>query len=146
MNRQRAKELLPTIKAFSEGKEIEFKMEGCDEWEKPVNSFGFSWDNNVDYRIAPSATPRTIEDGLEVGDVIEDQNGDRRILAVCGEIIATSYAYHHDSYFEWYVLKELIDRGCKLVQPKTEDDTIEMTLEEVAELKGVDVDKLRIKD
>lgn len=50
MNRNQAKELLPIIKAFSEGKDVEYFDEGSDKWrtcELP------QFDYNVKYRISP---------------------------------------------------------------------------------------------
>lgn len=59
MTRERAKELAPIIQAFGEGKCIQFKNRGDDEWNNSNvdidADYGF-WEDK-DYRIAPE--PRT---------------------------------------------------------------------------------------
>lgn len=48
MNRNQAKELLPIIKAFGEGKDVEYFDEGSDKWRTCVLP---QFDYNVKYRI-----------------------------------------------------------------------------------------------
>lgn len=55
MTREEARKLLPIIKAFSEGKEIEFKT-GSKKWIS-TGSIAFTGDVK-DYRIKPSSTYR----------------------------------------------------------------------------------------
>ena len=51
MNRSEAKEMLPIIQAFAEGKEIEFRSKGFDEEWKKVNEIpGLSY-SSFDYRV-----------------------------------------------------------------------------------------------
>lgn len=62
MNRNQAKELLPIIKAFSEGKDVEYFDEGSDKWrtcELP------QFDYNVKYRIKPEIKYRPFKDAEE---------------------------------------------------------------------------------
>lgn len=62
MNRNQAKELLPIIKAFSEGKDVEYFDEGSDKWrtcELP------QFDYNVKYRIKPEPKYRPFKDAEE---------------------------------------------------------------------------------
>lgn len=50
MTRTRAKELLPVIQAFAEGKEIETQVEGSGPW---VPNSSPAWANRDEYRIKP---------------------------------------------------------------------------------------------
>ena len=53
MNRTRAKELLPIIQAFAEGKEIQYKPVMCDKWndcDEPEFNLSYA---NLNYRIKP---------------------------------------------------------------------------------------------
>lgn len=62
MDRNQAKELLPIIKAFSEGKDVEYFDEGSDKWrtcELP------QFDYNVKYRIKPEPKYRPFKDKEE---------------------------------------------------------------------------------
>uniref|UniRef100_UPI004029B0C6 hypothetical protein n=1 Tax=Prevotella sp. TaxID=59823 RepID=UPI004029B0C6 len=53
MTREEAKEMLPIIQAFAEGKEIEFRSKGFDEEWKKVNEIpGLSY-SSFDYRVKP---------------------------------------------------------------------------------------------
>lgn len=61
MTREEAKELLPLIQAFAEGKKIEYSVNGKNwsETEKPI------WDNYYIYRIKPESTYRPFNNGKE---------------------------------------------------------------------------------
>lgn len=61
MNRQQAKELLPIIQAFAEGKTVQYKIEG--EWiQTNVPSFNpYLWE----YRIKPEPKYRSFKDAEE---------------------------------------------------------------------------------
>lgn len=63
MNRQRAKELLPIIQAFVEGKTIEFRERGCTLWTESVSPiFNFAI---FEYRIKPSPKYRPFANAEE---------------------------------------------------------------------------------
>lgn len=65
MNRTEAKDLLPIIQAFAEGKEIEFRSKGFDEEWKKVNEIpGLSY-SSFDYRIKPKPKYRPFKDADE---------------------------------------------------------------------------------
>tara|TARA_R110000868_G_scaffold71743_4_gene209809 strand:- start:360 stop:719 length:360 start_codon:yes stop_codon:yes gene_type:complete len=53
MTRERAKELLPVITAFAEGKDIEIRID--DHWHLVVET---TWGRDADYRIKPSPVLR----------------------------------------------------------------------------------------
>lgn len=63
MNKQKAKELLPIIKAFSEGKVIEFSRLNLEEWNICENPEFMDYNK---YRIKqePKLVPFTFEDNL----------------------------------------------------------------------------------
>lgn len=63
MNRQQAKDLLPIIQAFAEGKEIEFRNKSFKEWSMIENP---SFDPNItSYRIKPEPNYRPFKDAEE---------------------------------------------------------------------------------
>ncbi len=51
MNRERAKELLPIIQAFVEGKDVQWNRNG--HWRDCVDNVGFKLTDRTDYRIKP---------------------------------------------------------------------------------------------
>lgn len=62
MNRNQAKELLPIIKAFSEGKDVEYFDEGSDKWRTCVLP---QFDYNVKYRIKSEIKYRPFKNAEE---------------------------------------------------------------------------------
>lgn len=62
MNRNQAKELLPIIKAFSEGKDVEYFDEGSDKWRICVLP---QFDYNVKYRIKSEIKYRPFKNAEE---------------------------------------------------------------------------------
>lgn len=63
MTREYAKELLPIIQAFVEGKTIEFRERGCTLWTESVSPiFNFAI---FEYRIKPSLKYRPFKDAEE---------------------------------------------------------------------------------
>lgn len=65
MNRSEAKEMLPIIQAFAEGKEIEFRSKGFDEEWKKVNEIpGLSY-SSFDYRVKSEPKYRPFKDADE---------------------------------------------------------------------------------
>ena len=51
MTREEAKELLPIIQAFAEGKPIQFKY--LDKWYDVISEIGFEYHPLTKYRIKP---------------------------------------------------------------------------------------------
>lgn len=63
MNSRQAKELLPIIQAFVDGKTIEFRERGCTLWTESVSPiFNFA---NFEYRIKPSPKYRPFANAEE---------------------------------------------------------------------------------
>lgn len=65
MNREQAKKLLPLIKAYSEGRDIEFrtgKGEWCTAFMKYIDDL---WQDNEKYRIKPEPVYRPFKNAEE---------------------------------------------------------------------------------
>lgn len=52
MNRTRAKELLPIIQAYADGKTIQYRISPLDEWCDFTETFG-KFRTDIEYRIKP---------------------------------------------------------------------------------------------
>lgn len=103
------------------------------------------WDDNVkNLRTAE----KTLDDfsTLEIGDVLVDRDGDERtILDVREKIIGLSNLSHGERYGNFYTKDDLDYYGCKLKEQPEEDETVELTMDEIAEKFGIDVKKLKVK-
>ena len=68
----------------------------------------------------PSAKPRTIEDGLKVGDVIISWDTERKVLGVCDRIIFVSSTMNFNTIDDHYTIEDLINAGysIKIVKDK----------------------------
>jgi|GEM_PF-5581104 len=53
MNRERAKELLPIIQAYAEGKKLQYKVVGYDDWYDVDDEDGINEGTRYEYRIKP---------------------------------------------------------------------------------------------
>lgn len=62
MNRIQAAKLLPIIKAFSEGQEVEYFDKGSNKWRTCVTP---QFDYDVEYRIKPEPKYRPFKDAKE---------------------------------------------------------------------------------
>lgn len=79
---------------------------------------------------------------FNVGDVIVSKDGSKRkVLAVVDELTALSDTTNFNYFNDWYTKKELEDYVFKLA---SEEETT-LSMQEVADKFGVDVDKLKIK-
>ena len=79
MNKQKAKELLPIIKAFSEGKTIEFSRLNLEDWNVCENPEFMDYNK---YRIKPEPklVPFTFEDNLCGKVIVTKDNNNRAII------------------------------------------------------------------
>lgn len=89
--------------------------------------------------------PRTL-DNLEEGDVIVGIGGERKILGVCGEVYFLSMDKDFSAAWTGLTLNDITDCGYTIKQEAEEQEITELTLEDVAKLANVPVEKLRIKD
>lgn len=71
MNRERAKELLPYIQAFAEGKTVQVRaIDSQNEWNEWNDCSDPSWSYSAEYRIKPEKIVRYVNiyrDGGEAG-------------------------------------------------------------------------------
>lgn len=85
---------------------------------------------------------RTIEDGLEVNDIIFEANGiERKILAVLNEknqVYALSQCDEFTKASSIFTLSELINSDYKL-KSQVDSNTVEMTVEEISKQLGKNV-------
>lgn len=85
---------------------------------------------------------------LEYGDVVVDEDGDECfVMGRAGAMVWLSDDENEATHFSYttpYTVLELEKKGFT-IKGQTED-LVEVTLEEVARLKGIDVSKLRIKE
>lgn len=85
---------------------------------------------------------RTIEDGLEVNDIIIDSDGfERKILAVLNEknqVYALSQYNEFTKASSIFTLSELINSDYKL-KSQVDSNTVEMTVEEISKQLGKNV-------
>ena len=114
-----------------------------------LNKTEFDTDATTFVKDLPNAEPvfpvnknRTIEDGLEVNDIIIDNDGDeRKVLAVLNEenqVYALSEFNQFAEAGNIQTLTELIDDGYKL-KSQVDSDVVEMTVEEISKQLGKNV-------
>lgn len=83
---------------------------------------------------------RTIKD-VQKGDIIMDTYGGlRKVLEKLGDIVFISRIDDHDAFYETYTVKDL-DKWFSLFE---KDDTVELSMDEIAKKFKIDVDKLKI--
>lgn len=86
-------------------------------------------------------------EAMKVGDVIAHPDGrETKVLAITNNHTAflKSAWDDFDYVYSWYTFTEAKELGYKLKnQP---EDITEITLEEIAQLKGVPVEKIRVKE
>ena len=122
-------------------------------WGVGIGSeFGLSDNNVTDFKLI-DMDPETYKD-WQVGDKIycvDDYEIDDpeiqifEIIFRSGELVV--YKNPGDTASSNYTCNELFDNGCRLyIKPEKSEEIVEMTLEEVAKLKGIDVKNLRIKE
>lgn len=81
----------------------------------------------------------------QVGDKIIHKDGTK------GEIIFRSgkfvvFTFNDNVAYSNFTINGLYNRGWRLDEKPIEESFVEMTMEEIAKLKGIPVEKLRIKD
>lgn len=107
MNRQQAKEFLPIIKAFSEGKEIECRVE--DKWYKLLEICNET--NPQDYRIKPEYRPfKDAEECFEemkkhqpFGWIKDKLHQYFNMISICINA-ATAFQYDEVEYYDYQKL------------------------------------------
>lgn len=83
----------------------------------------------------------------EIGDIIVNGAGyECTILDVRERLVNLSAYSDYNSHGCTLTYEELQKRGYTIKQDEPVDDIVEVTLEEISKLKGISVDKLRIKE
>ncbi len=102
MTPQRAKELLPIIQAFAEGKEVQVRDKGCGVW---VDASTRVWDGSFEYRIkpAPLLEPWTLKNAPRVFAVRHKETGHYTL-------IDHGKNWHTGDVIEWDFLAREFDR------------------------------------
>lgn len=81
---------------------------------------------------------------FQVGDKVSDGKHVYEVIFRCGELVVTKN--EHGKAMENATCNELYNDGFRLVaDPAPEDDTVELTMDEIAAKVGIPVEKLRIK-
>ena len=129
MDIERAKELLPIIQAFADGKKIECSVKGEDAWS---DTFYPTWVDSRDYRIKPEPKYRPFNDAEECweemqkhqpfGWIIGKSNHIRRIIESTGSMftcngnnVLTGSTWESFAYmFEQYTFADGITFGVKM--------------------------------
>ena len=85
----------------------------------------------------------------EVGDILVENCGERKVLAICGEAVLLSYLGVFDGTANWYTVREILGEGLKFKETPTKEEALETVLEfverwnkgdeeqEVAEAAGI---------
>jgi len=107
--------------------------------------YKYSWMLNKDFTGENVTNLRPFEkdwDNLQIGDEVELQHEKRTVLGVCGRVIFLSLVDDKDQYSGGYTKDELIEDGFTIVRDT--QPIIEISLQEIADLKGVDVKSIKI--
>jgi phosphopantothenate synthetase len=85
----------------------------------------------------------------EVGDVlVSSESGERTVLAVCGRLVFLSNVNDltRTAFGSIYTVED-VERSGRTFKSQPQEPTLtEVTLEEIAKLKGIPVEQLRIKE
>lgn len=117
----------------------------CTITEERADGYSFSsaehdcWEPYTSFKLKEEEV-----NGLEIGTVYLDEDDDElTVLAVIDGLVALSEYNAPEKYGRFVTAKQLSeDYKLKGAEPEVK----ELTMQEVAELAGIDVDKLRIKE
>jgi len=73
---------------------------------------------------------------LQVNDMLEMDGGNRKVLAVVGDLFAYSIFNMPDRFASWMTKEEARSKNWSLVTPPVEPEVQEMTVEDVSKLVG----------
>ena len=107
------------------------------------SEFGLRDNDVTDFKLI-DINPETYKD-WQVGDKIYTHSLSGEVIFRSGEFVV--FKDDKNRAGGNYTCDELFDNGWRLyIKPEKSEEIIEMTLEEVAKLKGIDVKNLRIKE
>ena len=114
------------------------KRDGRDAADKL--GYKYSWELNKEFEDSNVTNLRLAEksfDYPEIGDeYVDDRGNSRFVLGVAGRVIFLSSAKDKDSFDCIYTKEKLIKHGYIIVQDEPNEETAEMTLEEIEKLVG----------
>lgn len=111
-----------------------------DYYHLSIDDSGWSWSEDM---LKPlNKTLRNVE----VGDVVIHKLGSETVvLEVLTQTVLLSLPGNHAKAWEWHTFTELETNGFTL-KDQEEEETVELTLEDIAKKFNVDIEKLRIKE
>jgi hypothetical protein len=83
----------------------------------------------------------------EVGDKLVFERDDiRTVLGICGRLVFLSMSNLPHRFYNCYTIEEIKSyEGVAFKDQPKEDDIVELTMDDIAELKGVPVSRIKIK-
>ena len=115
-------------------------LKGDNNFQTLLSNYGEDIPNTEP--VFPVNKNRTIEDGLEVNDIIIDtSDNEKKVLAVLNEenrVYLLSMLGYFDEAAGAYTLSELINSGYEL-KSQVDSDAVEMTVEEISKQLGKNV-------
>jgi hypothetical protein len=116
--------------------------------DKYRKNSGFFEEFTEDYLQLVEPKEKRLEYGYcEIRDIIVDKDGDERmILDVRERLVSVSPRNNFTTYGSTFTYEQIEVSSYTVKQDTPQNDIVELTLEEIAELKGISVDKLRIKE
>ena len=109
MDRQQAKELLPIIQAFVEGKEIEYRSKGFnEEWREMHEMPGLSFDS-YEYRIKPEPKYRPFANIDECWQEMQKHQPFGWVKKTCGNC---NFLHIMELYSTGIVINNVDNFGC----------------------------------
>lgn len=107
MNKQQAKDLLPIIQAFAEGKTIEFRNKSFKEWTEIENP---SFDPTItNYRIKPEPKYRPFKDAVECWQEMQKHQPFGWVKKTCGNC---NFLHIMELYSTGIVINNVDNFGC----------------------------------
>ena len=107
--------------------------------------YKYSWMLNRDFTSSSVTNLCPFEkdwDTLQIGDEVELRHEKRTVLGVCGRAIFLSWAGNKDRCSNGWTKEDLIIEGYTIVRDTP--PIMELTLQDIADLKGVDVESIKI--
>lgn len=130
-----------------DGGECEDKLGYTYSWYVGTGDKDYLLMNNITNFEIVDMTKEEIENykDWQVGDKIISKSGTKgEIIFRSGELVV--FKYNNIVASPNYTVESLYDAGWRLDEKPMEESFVEMTMEEIAKLKGIPVEKLRIKD
>lgn len=115
------------------------EMDGSDAKNK--HGYKFSWSIDQD-DIDDGAYSIKLSDGFQEGSILTLDGESFKVLVRINDCILLSEGEDFEETKTWFTIAELKAAGYK---SKQDDSVIELTLEDIAKMKGVDVTRIKIK-